>query len=376
MKRITSRVLGPVALVVALALAASACNLQWSPYAAKVGAAVISPSQLDNALKSASSNSSFRCLLEKSSASGYRLQGAGQDTYDASFVAFVLTNLIDARVARSVVQSAGIAEPASARALAREQVVAAFQSELGQAQCPGTGTAVADGLGAELTGSFVQLQLDEDALAAHVAHVPLTTAGLTAYARAHPATARESCLSGIFVKTKTAAHEVEGLLRHGASFASLVPKFSVQQGAATSNGALGCYTNPQLVQVGAAVEKAVAAAAVGGITAPVSYQGTFLILLVTSRPFESPAQLLNQLFSQYATAFSTAISRGVRHTSVTVNAKYGRWVTGPKAVSTSAGFGGKVVPHKAPASDLLLNPSVVQGKAQTAPSLPLGTAGG
>lgn len=377
MKRITSRLFGPVALLVAVALGASACNLQWSPYAAKVGTAVISPSQLDNALRAASGNSGFRCLLERSSSTGYRLEGAGQDTYDSSFAAFVLTNLIDAKVARSVVASAGISEPASARALAQQQVIAAFQSELSQSQCGGTGASIANGLGAELTGSFVQLQLDEDALAAHVAHVSLTTEGLTAYAKAHPATTRQSCLSGIFVRSRATASHVEGLLKNGASFSSLVGKYSIQQGAASSNGALGCYTSPQLTQVGPAVEKAVAAASVGSATPPVSYQGAYLILLVTSRPFESPVELLNQLFSQYATAFSAAISRGVRHTSVTVNAKYGKWVIGSKAASTSAGFGGKVVPSKAPAAGLLLNPSVVRGQTQTAPSLPpVGTAGG
>lgn len=373
MKHLT-RLLAGLAALAAVALGTGACNLQWSPYAARVGTRVISPSQLDGALSSAGGDPAFRCLLQSANGAGFRVKGAGSDTYDSGFVSFVLTNLIDTQVASSVVLDRHLAEPSSARSLASSQIHQAFSSELAQAHCAGSAKQLVAKLGAPLYNSFLDLQLAEDALAARAAHLTLSTTGIIRYESAHPAATRESCVSGIVVKSKGTATHVETLLSGGAKFTSLVAKYSIDKGQ--PGGALGCYTAAGFSQAGAAVALAVERTSIGSVTSPVSYQGDYLIMLVTSRPFEPPVDLLDQVFSEHAKAFTSAISATVGRTSVQVNPAYGRWVSGsPRATSSLAGFGGRVEPGKGPAAAFLLNKSATRGPLSSSSS-PLGSGAG
>lgn len=361
-----------VLVLCGLAVFGSGCNLQWSPYAARVGGTAISPATLDAALKAASSSSGFRCLLERSNTGGYRLKGAGSDTYDSAFVAYVLTNLIDARVAHSLVARRHIGEPRSAYALAAAQVDAAFSSQLTSSGCGAT-TLVLSSLGSTLARSFSSLQLDEDALAAKAAGVRLTPSALLSYEHRQRASTLESCLSGIIgLKTSAVARTVKARLIAGASVASLVAKYSPNQAA--SHGVLGCYTSPQLTSVSASLARGVAAASVGSTVGPFADQGTFLVLQVTSRRFEPLLSVLNGLFSAHSSAFSTAITTAVRASHVAVNPQYGRWVSGNGATSSLSGFGGRVVPLRAPVAAYVPNESAVRAKPST--GLPSGTGSG
>ncbi|MGO9560215.1 MAG: hypothetical protein ACLPQS_10510 [Acidimicrobiales bacterium] len=376
MKRLITRLLAlPVGA--ALVLLGSGCNVQWSPYAAKVGSTVITPAQLDSALHIASSNNLFECLLEHSSSGGYRFDGAGSDTYDSSFVAFVLTNLIDTQVAHTVVQSAHLALPPAAVALARSQVNGAFAGDL-TSECGSTQPDLLGQLGPALSDSFVQLQLDEDALAARAAHVPLTLAGIASYEAAHPSVTEESCLSGLFVKTKATGKLAARLLKQGASMSSVLAKYSP---GTAGNGSFGCYTNAQLASDSSTtVEAAVAAARTGATVGPVSYAGSngtaYVVLRITSRPFEPALDGLDQIFTTYSQAFSSAVSAGVRRASIKVNPQYGTWTTKAGSSSSSAsGFGGRVeVPAGSPMG-FVLNPSAVQGPLLKAPVPSSGSGG-
>ncbi len=377
MKRVTvsPRRLAVAGALAGLAVAGSACNLQWSPYAAKVGSRVISPAQLDSALKQASSNTSFSCLLQHTGSGASSLKGAGTDTYGGSFVAYVLTNLIDAAAARAVVARQGLAEPASARSLARSQVEAAFSSELVSTHCGAASTNLLGQLGPLLSDSFVQLQLDEDALAAHAAKVSLTPAGIAAYESAHPAVTRQSCLSGVFVRTLGAAGTVRAKLAAGASMSSIIAKYAPSQAA--SGATLGCYTSGQLASISPAIDKAVSAAAVGSVAGPVAYQSAYVVMVVTSRPFEPVVAALSQIFTSNSRAFSSRITSEVRRTSIEVNPQYGRWshsTTGPSLAA--AGFGGRVQPNRAPGSADLLNGAALNAPSSTSAPIALGGSNG
>lgn len=359
MKRLSRALLLP--LLLSAAAATSACNVDLSPYAAKVGGGTITSGQLDSALKKASGDGGFRCLLERS-ASGTRVKGLGQGTYDSSFVAFVLTNLIDSRVARLVAATKGLREPASARTLAAAQVKQAFANELGRSQCGGSPVRLERGLGPSLYGSFVGLQLDEDAIAARAAGISLTPSGLRSYETSHPAATKESCLSGIIVTAKSKADHLRALLHGGASFAALADKYSISKGS--PGGALGCYTAQQLSSVSAEIGRAISKTGIGSVTAPLAYQGDYLILLVTSRPYEPPVDLVNQIFTLHSKAFSAAISRTASRAGIAVNPQYGRWVTTAKASPGTPGFGGSVVPASGPKASYLLNKSVTRARLQ------------
>ncbi len=349
-----------------LALLATACNLQWSPYAAKVGSQEISPGQLDGALSKAGSDKEFRCLLASSSKSGYHIKGAGADTYDSTFVAFVLTNLVDSRLARAVVIRHGIPEPSGAQALADAQLVASFSTELADTGCGTSTTTLMRGLGSTLEEAFLGLQLDEDAIAVHAAHVPLTETGLTQYEAAHPASTRQSCISGIFVSSKSVADHVRTLLDHGASFATELKKYSVTSTSGT--GALGCYTNSELSSIEPALKSSVAATSVGSVAKPVSYETYYLVLLVTSRPFESVVDALDTIFSTYTTVFSSTIAAAARHTRVEIDPEYGSWTEKSSSSGSIAGFGGHVRPLTGPANSSLLNAKATTGPLQAKPA--------
>lgn len=352
------------------AVLAAGCNVEWSPYAAKVGPTVVTPAQLDAEVKQAGGNASFLCLLQRTGVAGTAtVTGAGTNTYDSTFVAYVLTNLINGVIAHSVAARYRLSEGTTARNLAREQVAGAFSSQLTSSQCGSATQPLLKELGAELSSSFVQLQLDEDALAARVAHVPLTTAGIAAYEHSHPGATRQSCLSGVFVKSRKTADHVASLLGGGASMASVIARYS--PGAASTNGALGCYTASSLKGISAAVASQVAATSAGGITRPVSYQGAFLVMQVTSRPFEPVLAALDTIFTTAAPTFAREISRAAQQSHVQVNPQYGRWASS-KALATN-GFGGKVVPNKGPAAADLLNPSKLT--APPAPSTGLSGSG-
>lgn len=370
-RHLLGRAVAVVALFAVGGLGAG-CNLQWSPYAAKVGSSEISPATLDGALKAANASNGFRCLLEHSTTGGFRLKGAGTDTYDSAFSAYVLTNLIDENVARALVHRRRLLEPPSAHLLAAEQVSAAFSSELSSSGC-GTAapSSILSSLGSTLAASFVSLQLDEDALAARAAGVTLTPGALVAYERSHPASTRDSCLSGIFVKSDAIARKVKRRLVAGASFVALVDRYSPTQAA--TRGVLGCYGGAQLTSISPAISAAVAAAAVRAPIGPIPYRGSFLVLVVTRRPFEPAVDVLNVLFAAHSAAFSLAITRAVRASHVAVNPQYGRWSQGTSATTSLAGFGGRVVPLRGPHTAYVLNESAVRARASSALASRAGT---
>ncbi len=364
MKRLTARLclFGLVGLV---GLGASACNLQWSSYAARVQGHQISTGQLDSAMRHASSDVAFRCLLEGSSSTGYRLQGSGSDTYDSAFAAFLLTDFIDAEIAHDAVTGSHLKLPADGMSLARGQVEAALISQASGSGCASGAKDVLSGLGPSLSSSFVRLQLYEDVLAAAAAKVPLTPAGISSFESSHPAITRQSCLTGIFVPTKAEADKLFHQAASGTSFSSLVAHYSKKAGS--SGGPLGCYTQAQLEQISPAIASSVAAGKTGEVLKPVFYQGSsgsaYLVTEVTSRRFEPFAAALNQLFSFESRAFAKVVSTESARLNISIDPRYGSWTVGrhQKTAATS-GYGGRVVPPQGPPLHLVLNEKAVLGR--------------
>lgn len=367
------RALGRLAIAasaIALGVAATGCNVDLSPYAATVGPQVISRATLDADVKAIGNDAGFRCLLERATGTtGYRLFGAGTDTYDSEFVAYVLTNLIDTEIAQRYVASHHLTATSSARTLANEELDSTFTSELQSDGCGTTSAALVAGLGRSLADDFADLQLDEVTIAAVAAHVTLTDAGLGAYEAANPATTRQSCIEGLFVKTAADGAAAASALRHGHSIASVISKYALGQ---SNSGSLGCYTRATLRSIEPALERSVAATPVGKVATPVSFDGAYLVVEVTSRPFEPVLDALSTLFTSEEPVFSSAISAASRRATVAVDPAYGRWETGAATSGTQqSGFGGRVVPASGPAAGLELNAAANEGplsKASTAVS--------
>lgn len=379
MNALTKRRALPLGLLglLALCLFASSCNLQWSSYAARVGGTEVSQAQLSSALKRASHDSSFSCLLEGSATGGYRLEGTGTGTYDSAFAAFILTDMIDSQIASDVVRAKHLITSKAAYQLAYQQVDQALGNQASQAGCSTTSRSPLAGLGSSLAASFARLQLDEDALAAARAGVSLTQAGIRRYEASHQSLTRERCISGIFVKQKATADSIERALGSGASFSSEVAKYA--KSATSSAGPLGCYTLAQLAGISPQLAGAVSSGPIGKGLPAVYYQSSngaaWLVTEVTSEPFQPTAAVLNELFSAESTAFEKAIRSSEPSLQVSIDPRYGTWVpASTKKSAATAGFGGRVVPPKCPPIRFVLNGSTVRGKAKKAG--PLAGAGG
>lgn len=352
--------LAVAAALVVVAAGASACNLQLSPYAARVGTVTITPGELDGALSKAASDEPLTCLLQ-AGGQAKRFKGAGTDTYDSAFAAFVLGDLIDAQLSDDAVHDESIAVTPAARTLASSQVSGIFGNELVESRCGISGTTLVDQLGPTLEQSFERLQVDEDVIVARAAHISLTTASISAYETKHPKLFQESCLDAIDVKTAADAKSVENKLKAGASFSSLAAKDDKGSTLVAANGEVGCGTEAQLAGSGA-VAPAVEKTATGHVTAPVSFDSQYLVLLVTSRPDEPASEAIGTLVTSEQHALVAALSVVIHHTKVQVDPKYGTWKPGAaNASGTSTALSGRVVPPTGPAIGDVLNESATEG---------------
>jgi hypothetical protein len=363
-KRLTAR-LGTAVAALGLALSASACNLNWSPYAAKVGSATITTSQLNDAVAKAASDRPFTCLLQQGGQT--HIVGAGAHTYDSGFVAFVLNELINARIGASAARAAHVPVSSLAYSFARTQVAGAFTTQLASARCAGSSSLLLKGLNGTLTPSFVSLMAEEDAIAAHAAHVTLTDAGIQHYEVAHPAATQQNCLVAIAVASKATAGVVERELRNGASFSSLVTQYDKASSLVPPTGQVGCGTLADLANQ-PTIASAVAKTAVGHVTSPISLQGQYVILEVSSRPYVPVASALEVILTAETGVLKATLSGTERRESVQLDARYGTWRLTPSTGSSGPALNGQVVPPTGPPAAFLLNQRAVYGPATSSPA--------
>jgi len=354
------RLLPAAAAVLALGLAAgalSSCNADWSPYAAKVGSTTISQATLEGYLSAISADTGYSCLVGAS-----RAKGVGTSTYQASFVGFVLTQLIRAHLVEQVAARRHLAEPASAYGVAVGQLQQSIAQSLTQDPSCGTEQAVWGRLASRYRNELVTYQVAEDALAAAAAGTTLRPADLASFAASHPSLSRQDCISVIEVTKQSEAVTLRKAILGGASFATEAHKHSIDTGTAASGGAIGCVTPGQLVSP---LGPVVSGLTVGTVSGPVKFQRAWLLLLVTSRHPESAAAIVAGLFNSAQRSFGTILDAAIRSTSVAVNPLYGSW-------STAASTLGEVRPPKGPPARFVRN----GGALEVAPSSATGTTPG
>ncbi len=117
MKRLRSTLAGIAALVV-LALTASACDT--SPYAARVNSQVIRETALNAELRAWAGNSAYVSAFNSAnSTSGLTVAGDAPGTYSTTWVAGILTGMIDANVVRQRVVATDQPPTSASQAAAR-----------------------------------------------------------------------------------------------------------------------------------------------------------------------------------------------------------------------------------------------------------------
>ena len=338
MKRLPTVLAGLAALAFSSS-GLSGCNLRFSPYAAVVNGSEVSQQQMQDALSAVGSNAGYRCTIVAGGTT--RIAGAGDGTFSASFGAEVLSILIQDKVLRQELVRLDLPEPAATNAVALSQIETAITPSSG---CAGTGASVMAAFPASYRQLLVQFQVDEDALAAHLAGTGLTPAALSDYGLRHPGLTSLACLSVIVSNTKAEAVSLRRQVVRGASFAALAKAHSIDTSTAAQGGAVGCLPDAQYTPP---LNKVVAALAVGHVSSPVLFSSAWLLLLVTQRRPETFAQQVASLVSAENSQLSAAITQLVRSAKVEVDPQYGTWdlAAKPPAVRPNSGPPAKIVPN-------------------------------
>jgi hypothetical protein len=362
---IVRRLLIPLALTVLVAVGLSACDVSVTPEAARIGSQTISKATLTDAVKAVADDAGFVCTIsEDDSSATVSIKGAGSGTYDAGFTASQLTEIIKQRVSSRLLGKLGLAVTPDETAIGRQRLDAELNPPSGS-PCTEGGTQAVGELAKSYRSVLTSEETNLDLIAAHIAGVPLSSAGLAAYARAHESMAYNDCVSAILTTTKDAAVSARNAIESGKSFASVAKADSQDTNSAPNGGVLGCLpiTNFQ-PSLGAELETL----PVGQVSQPVQFASEnstgatttgYVLLLITVRQAPTTLEALNALVNAETNAANSALAKAEAAADVSVDPEFGTWqdVDGDY----------EVVPPTGPASAYLANPTAI-----TPPTVPLG----
>jgi hypothetical protein len=347
-------------LTVLVAIGLSACDVSVSPDAARVGSESISNATVTNAVKAVANDSAFVCTIsQEDSGASVSIKGAGTGTYDTGFTASQLTEIIKQRISTHLLAQLGITVTPSDTAIGSSRLDAELNPPSGSSCTEAGKTAVGD-LPASYRDVLTSEETNLDLLAAKLAGVPLTSAGLAAYASAHESSAYNDCVSAILTTTSAAASTARSAVESGQTFASVAKADSQDSGSAANGGVLGCLP---VADFQSPLNTALATLPVGQLSQPIEFtSGTttgYVLLLITSRQAPTTLEALNVVVEVEDAAANAALAKAEAATKVSVDPRYGTWrdVDGDY----------QVVPPSGPASGFLANPTAV-----TPPTVPLG----
>lgn len=336
-----------VCVVLGAALVLGACDAQFTPFAARVDGAAVSQSTLDAALDSVAADPGYRCLVEATSGGANRVIGVAGGTYNATFAAGTLSLLIEADAIHDAVRRLALAEGTVAAELARQQVAEDFTPGTGST-CLYTGSQVVLGLAARFRATLVQLQTDEDAVAAHALGVRFSNAGIADYERHHRAATTLECTDAIVVASQAKAAQLAIAIDGGVSFAKVARQNSLDSSSADRGGYLGCILPGTLTRPLGGI---VSSLAIGKLSGPVHFGKFWLLLRVTRRAVAPLAQAALAVVEAGTTAAAAQFNTIVAEAHVSVDPTYGSWG------KVSGSF--EVIPPTGPPLKLVPNPSAV-----------------
>ncbi len=341
--------LASLAVIFALAFGLSGCNVRFSPYAAVVNGDEISQAQLRAALSAIAANASYKCAIESSGTS--RIQGAGDGTYDSTFTAQVLSVLVQDRAVHQYVARLHLLEPAMADSVALSQLE---ESTAPPSTCPGSGASLIHAFVPSYRSQLLRFQVDEDALAAHLAGTSLEPGTLDNFVTRDPDLWKIACVSVIEVSSKATAVSLRSQLGKGASFAALAKAHSIDSSSSTNGGSIGCVPDSEFT---APLDTDLAAMSIGEVSKPIAFSSDYLLLVVTSRQSESYTQLVSSLNGSEQTQLNQLFPRVLKAAKVQLDPQFGTWV--------ASGSIPKVVANPGPSSAIVPNPSANQGATVT-----------
>lgn len=334
MRTLLLRRLAP--LFALLALVATACGSLSEPSAATVNGKHISADSIQNELEVVQGNKAYRDALQQ--AYGAQVAGAGEGTYDNTFVAQLLSlrvyyDLLDQDLARQGVKVTAADE---------RQARATVEKQLGQ---------LGKGLLQKFPDEYRRRLVHQEALVAKASEEAASGKIGKDYFAEHKDEFTKACVSHILVSSKTRsdadahrlAEQLKAQLDAGADFAAVARANSEDTGSKDNGGDLDCGGKGRFV---APFDKAVFSLPVGKVSDPVKTEFGYHLILVRSREAASLGNAGADLPQKALNAYLLELTCG-KSTDVTVAPNYGTW---DKAACRDGSGLAKVTPPAKPAS--------------------------
>jgi parvulin-like peptidyl-prolyl isomerase len=332
-----------------LALAGAGCNAT-APYAAKVNGATITQGDINSELVAIKSDPAYLNQIQSQA----QVTGAGQDSFDSSFVAQVLNRQIVFQLVHQEAARRGITISAQDLSLARADTASALG-----------GANILTGLPASYQDTLIRHSAEVTALEAALAHVDIRPAAMAQYYATHQQSFVQQCVSHILVSTQADAAALRAQIVAGAPFAQVAQTQSQDQASAATGGQLGCGPTGRFVT---GFEQAVDASPTGQLSQPVQTQFGWHLIEVTSRQplslTQAQPQIRAALLANAQRALTNTLQRDESRATVAVNPRYGTYET--------RGNQSGIVPPSAPPSSTLnfvpTNASTAAGGSGALPS--------
>ena len=356
---------GALAVLVVVGGVVAAGAFSVPATAVTVDDASISRAAVDSDLATIEQNAAFGCYLDANvavrSASATALPpigGSGRSgTYRTAFVDFWLSELVNSLLIEDLASRQHLRLDATALSAGHDDLVNSITTTLRQAAaatgqsavCAQSGQAIVSTLPSGFLQDLVRSQAAGDLVLAHAAGYGLGTGQLARYFDAHQSQFETICLSAIQTSTKATATQVRSQIEAGESFAAAASANSTDTTSAANGGALGCFSANEGAYLTVAGD--VNGLAVGALSQPVSNNGSYLLLEVTSHQpaaFDAVVTAVRQaVLGAGATRAASELAAITKTARVAIDPRYGRW-------SPSSGVG--IVPPRRPAVADLLTP--------------------
>jgi parvulin-like peptidyl-prolyl isomerase len=330
-----------VLVIVGAVVAAGAVTVPAN--AVTVDGVSISRATLNQDLSAIQQNAAFNCYLDASVA--VRSNGAAQvpaiggpgssSAYNTAFVDFWLGQQINNLLIEHVATAEHLDIGAQALAAGRTDLSGSITETLSEAAaasgqsavCAPNGASIVKTLPVGLRDELTRAQAAGDLVLAHAAGYGLSQSDLARYFASHPTQFQTICLSGIQVASQSTAASVRAQIEAGESFAAAAQANSQDTASAPNGGALGCYSANEGAY--ATVAQDTKGLAVGAVSQPVSNNGSYLLLEVTSvtpAAFEAiPTAVRQAVLGAGAARASKLLNAATKAASVDVDPRYGRW---------------------------------------------------
>ncbi|MGO8877010.1 MAG: peptidylprolyl isomerase [Acidimicrobiales bacterium] len=319
------RFLAVLSALCAVALLSTSCNASAvQPSAASVGDIAITTSQLDASMTALKADVGFLCVSNAGTVPP--TSGVGPGTWNTTFAAYVLTQLIEFGVLAEMMKAHHLSTPTGDLAQVKTEIensmaqsLASLQQGSSSISCPGTAASIVSALGPVFGTRLIDNQLNVEAYSAYLAGTTLQPAALASWENTHASEATESCTSVLGVASKAQAVKIAAAIKAGASFASEATRYGENLGLG-AGGAFGCVT-PDVWS--ASLRPIVTGLAVGAVSKPFDDSNTWLLFTVSKRQLEPLSDVIAQIAQLESSAYNSQYSKAIASTPISVSSVYG-----------------------------------------------------